>query len=375
MSNFDLNKHMHRLLMKEPFFAAISLHMNKIPTHSIPTLGVAVDEKTGQFDLLYNPDFLSKQRPEHLLGILKHEFYHIILHHVIGRKPTNCSNKKWNIATDLAINGLIPRSELPDIALIPGEKKFKELPSKRSAEWYYTKVLDVSSEGFDSHDKWFDEEVGERHHVAEEKMKAALKSAAEECRRDNNWGSLDSDVKKKIKRIAFATSIDPEKVLRFFVKNSRRSGKKSSIKKLSKKLPYLLPGKKVVRKSNIAICIDQSGSVSDTLLSKFFSLLEKFSGHASFFVIPFSDNVIEDQIFEWKKGEKRKLRRVSFGGTSFINLTRWLNKEKYDGVIICTDMMAKKPGPLKNGAKRLWITTKTSKKGSFLTNERVLVLE
>ena len=375
MNDFDLNKHIHRLLMKEPFFAAVSLHMNKIQTHDIPTLGVAIDEKTGQFDLLYNPDFLTNQTPEHLLGILKHEFYHIILHHVIGRKPVECDRRRWNIATDLAINGLIPRHELPDIALIPGERKFKKLPSKKSAEWYYTKILDVNSKGFDSHDKWFDEKIGEPHHIAEEKIRAALKTASEECRRDNNWGTLDINIKKKIKKTVFVTEIDPGKVIGFFVKNSRRFGKKASIKKLSRKLPYLLPGRKVVRKANIAICIDQSGSVSDVLLSKFFFLLEKFSSHASFFVIPFSTDVIEDEVFEWKRGEKKNMSRVSSGGTSFINLTNWLNKKKYDGVIICTDMMAKKPGPLKNGVKRLWVTTKSSAQRTFSTHERVLVIE
>ena len=42
---FDLGLHIHRLLMDEPFFAALSRRMDKKPSAAIPTAGVMVTEE------------------------------------------------------------------------------------------------------------------------------------------------------------------------------------------------------------------------------------------------------------------------------------------------------------------------------------------
>ena len=60
MSNFDLNIHTARLLMDEPFFAAISRRIDKRATYAIPTAGVMVNPDSGQFEMLYNPEFFEK---------------------------------------------------------------------------------------------------------------------------------------------------------------------------------------------------------------------------------------------------------------------------------------------------------------------------
>mgnify|MGYP001396468377 FL=1 len=46
---FDLNMHTARLLMREPFFAALSRRIDKRMTRAIPTAGVKVDKDTGKF--------------------------------------------------------------------------------------------------------------------------------------------------------------------------------------------------------------------------------------------------------------------------------------------------------------------------------------
>ena len=103
---FNLNMHTARLLMREPFFAALSRRIDKIATTSIPTAGVRVNPDSAQFELLYNPEFMGALKDEHKLGVLMHEFYHIIFEHVTGRKPADGLKRIDNIAMDLAINGL-----------------------------------------------------------------------------------------------------------------------------------------------------------------------------------------------------------------------------------------------------------------------------
>ena len=101
---FDLNQHTFALLRQEPFFAALSRRITKMATNAIPTAGVKLNKHTAQFEMIYNPEFFEKLEDNHKLGVLMHEYYHIIFEHVTGRLPPEGMNIVWNIATDLAIN-------------------------------------------------------------------------------------------------------------------------------------------------------------------------------------------------------------------------------------------------------------------------------
>ena len=133
--SFDLKLHAYRLLMDEPFFAALSRKIEKREDRSIPTAGVRVDPDTAQFEMIYNPEFLASLPEEHVRGVLKHEFYHLIFDHVTSRKPEGVPHKAWNIAADLAINSHIA-DELPEMACVPGRGPFADLPLGQTAEWY-----------------------------------------------------------------------------------------------------------------------------------------------------------------------------------------------------------------------------------------------
>ena len=76
--SFDLKLHAYRLLMDEPFFAALSRKIEKRADYNIPTAGVRVCPDSAQFEMIYNPDFFAKLSEEHVRGVLKHEFYHLI---------------------------------------------------------------------------------------------------------------------------------------------------------------------------------------------------------------------------------------------------------------------------------------------------------
>ena len=67
---FDLNKHTARLLMDEPFFAALSRRIDKRSSTAIPTAGVKVDKETGHFVMIYNPEFFDGLTDKQKLGVL-----------------------------------------------------------------------------------------------------------------------------------------------------------------------------------------------------------------------------------------------------------------------------------------------------------------
>jgi hypothetical protein len=133
---YDLESDIYRLLMEEPFFAALSRQLNKQAMPSVPTAGVRVSDE-GRFELVYNPEWLGKQIDAHRTGVLKHELYHLIFEHCTSRSPNGKKiSKRWNWATDLAINCNL-KGELPDGCLMP--EKFK-YPDFQSSEWYYNKL-------------------------------------------------------------------------------------------------------------------------------------------------------------------------------------------------------------------------------------------
>ena len=414
---FDLNLHTCRLLMREPFFAALSRRIDKTATTAIPTAGVRVNPDRAQFELMYNPEFMVALSDEHKLGVLMHEFYHIILEHVTGRKPIEGIKRIDNIAMDLAINGLpeminklpnaanpgpmMPSGE-PMQAVIPGESHFADLPACQTYEWYLEALKKKQEEqqngdgeggqgdgepgegqpgtgdpfggadSFDSHDD-FGETEGTINEIAKERLKDAVKKAAEEAQRASNWGSVSAGMRQEIlDRIQ--ARVDWKKVLRYFVKTSQRADRRSTPRRLNRRFPKIHPGKRVRRHAKIAISIDQSGSVDDAMLASFFAELNGLSEIAEFTVIPFDSNVGEDKIFVWKRGQSRKWERVLCGGTDFNPPTKYVNEHGFDGHIILTDMCA--PKPVSSKCQRMWMTTKAyADRPYFQTSERVIAID
>ena len=414
MSEFDLNLHTARLLMDEPFFAAISRRIDKRASFAIPTAGVMVNPDTAQFEMLYNPTFFAGLTDDERRDVLKHEFYHITFLHVTDRMPENTNMKLWNVATDLAINSHL--RNLPKGGLIPGEGMFANLPRGQSAEWYLANLPDFnkgsdaggetsdgessnsgdqqgqsggspsnegentppsSSDGIpdslDDHSGWGNcsQEVKE---MARERLKEIIRKASDDCAKNNSWGSVPADCRKKIMKV-LETKVDWKKVLRYFVKASQKANRSGSIKRINRRYPYIHPGKKSNRVAKVAISIDQSGSVDDTMLGKFFAELNKLAEIAEFVVIPFDTRVDESLIWTWKKGSKVEKERVMYGGTCFNAPTEYVNDHGgFDGHIILTDMCAPKPKPSK--CQRMWMTTpEHARRPYFEPKERMVVID
>jgi predicted metal-dependent peptidase len=396
-TTFDLNRHTARLLMNEPFFAALSRRIDKRKTTNIPTAGVMVDPKTAQFVMMYNPEFFEKLTDVQKLGVLKHEFYHIIFEHVTGRKPEGGLTKQDNICMDLAINSHL-RGELPEMCCMPGEGPFEWAPLGKSYEWYKANYPeqeenedgeggegepgegepgDGTGEGgqpgsFDDHSGWGEVE-NTANEIAKERLKEAIKKAAEEASQAGSWGTVPSEIRQDVLD-RLHTKIDWKKTLRYFVKTTQRANKRSTVRRINKRFPYIHPGKKVQRTAKIAISIDQSGSVDDNMLALFFSALDKLSKIATFTVVPFDTEVCEDHVYEWKKGQRHAAERVRCGGTCFDAPTKWVNEREFDGHIVLTDLMA--PKPVASKCKRMWITTENyARRPYFETNEIILSVD
>ncbi len=402
--SFDLKLHAYRLLMDEPFFAALSRKIEKRASNAIPTAGVRVDPDSAQFEMIYNPDFFASLPEDQVRGVLKHEFYHLIFEHVTSRKPEGVPHKLWNICADLAINSHLV-GELPDNCCMPGVAPFEELPKGMSAEWYLANMPkneegDGEGQGepgdgepsdsqpgqgeggepgnFDDHSGWDDDSASPEqqaaNQMAKERLKNAMKEAAQEAAQSaKGWGSMSGEVKENILK-SLESKVDWKKVLRYFIKTSQRASRRSSVKRINKRYAYIHPGKKTLRQAKIAIAIDQSGSVCDEMLSSFFAELNSLAKLAEFTVVPFDTRVDESKVYVWKKGKQQKAERVLCGGTDFDAPTKYVNDNSFDGVIILTDMEAPKPKACK--AQRMWMTdARGASRPYFKTNEKVIQID
>lgn len=400
---YDLDYHIYKLLHKEPFFARVSRRLRKVAVYSIPTAGVRLNEDSFSYELAYNPKFFSSLTEEQRLWVLMHEMYHIALGHVSERSHEQEDKKLENIAMDEAINSLPNMIKgAPEFAVVPGRAPPKEaspnsiayivkdhLP-EQSFEWYLKllKKQDESQSGnldgdsFDDHSGWSGDNIGKAEiikQIANEKIKDIVQKAAKESDEasirdsDSGWGSVSREIRKLISA-SFERKLDAKQVLAHFVKTSVRAEKKHRITKINRRWPYIHPGRAWDRRAKIAISIDQSGSVDDSMLAKFFGWLNDLSKFADFTVIPFDDQVFEQKIYVWKKGERRARERVLSGGTNFDAPTKYVNEHSFDGHIIMTDMYAQKPGPSR--CQRMWITDRNcARHPYFSTNERILVVD
>ena len=389
---FDLNLHVYRLLQNEPFYAAISRRVNKSSSTAIPTAGVRVNKETQQFEMLYNPQFFEGLSDEEKSAVLLHEFDHLIYDHVTGRLPAEGMTKLWNIATDLAINSHLPN--IPKMACVPGVGPFAHLEKGKAAEYYFEELKkqqqqqedkdkdkgdksdpsDELPDTFDDHSGWSDQNAdidNTANEVAKERLKEALKDAVQEASKSNNWGSVSAEQRKRIID-SLQTSVDWRKMLRYFVKVSQRCDKSSTVRRINKRFPRIHAGKKVNRIAKIAISIDQSGSVSDSMLALFFSELNNLASIATFTVVPFDTVVNDSLVYEWKKGKKHAWERVMCGGTDFNAPTKWVNKHnEFDGHIVLTDMCA--PKPVSSLVPRMWMTDKENARNPYFKTSEIVV--
>lgn len=396
IANFNLGDHLVNLMWDEPFFAAMLRDITKVETDAIPTAGVLA--KDGDIKMWWNRKFVAALTALQVKGLLKHEVYHLVFEHTTTRKKT--PHLIHNYATDLAINSLIPEAELPEGGLIPGKAltlsdeargkmdaeaiarferisaKIESLPPMMSSEWYFGELMsddqfkkDMEPQGgeggepkegvpggMDDHGGWAED--GDMSDAEKElvkgKVKKALKDAVNKCDSSGKWGSVSAEMRGTLRELC-SNEICWKAVLKNFVGMSQRANKSRTMKRINRKYPYIHSGRKIGHSANVAVYVDQSGSVDDEALSLLYAELNQLARKVSFTFIPFDSTVDEENEFQWKRGQKARLDRYRCGGTNFHAVAEHANanRHRFDGYIVMTDGEAADPGVSR--LRRAWI--------------------
>jgi len=408
--NFDLDKFLVKLQLEEPFFCKVLRKVTKVKTSMIPTAGVLAKE--GDIKLWWNPAFLASLTPKQVIGLLKHECYHLVFEHTTTRRLD--PHVVWNYGADLAINSLIPEDELPEGGLIPGKAfaelteeqlekmtddqvnrygilstKIESFPKGEAGEWYFarlmedeetkdalTKPVEGDGEGgegsglpgsMDDHEGWGDMTDEERE-IAKGKIRQAVEDAVKECDKKGQWGSVGAETRSQI-REAISKEIPWEMILKQFVGMSRRAKRSTSRMRLNKKYPGIHSGHKRGYTSSIAVYIDQSGSVSNDELALLFGELRNLAKNTEFVTYHFDTGVDEKSETVWRAGKTPETHRTRCGGTCFKAPSEHANKNKhrFDGYLILTDGYAPNPGHSR--LKRGWVVTTEGSIQDFMGKE------
>lgn len=413
MQNVDkLQRVLPFLFYYEPFFSDVFRYINKVPTDKIPTAGVRVN-KNAEVEMLYNPEFFNSKNISEIYFIIKHEVYHILLGHIFER--VRQPFKLWNISTDCVINKMICDdlqrisyqatkdvnfdinyrnvAELLKTLIMPdslyeefykynkddkalngklwnclingsSEQIFDILLKKMPESFYKDYEFDVHFDGSESLGGDGDSKMSQEEKkalwdslsdIAKEKFQKQIEEIVKEAQ-SRQYGNIPYNIQGIIQKLLAKKTVDWKVLLSYFIKTTIRGHKYNTIRKINKRFPYLYSGQKHRRYAKVLVGVDESGSMSDNLLTLLFSEIKGLAEIVQFDVIPFDVEVNEKAKFTWKKGVKlQTYNRTKYGGTSFDPVSRYASEHKYDGLIIVTDMGSYFPPTY--GVKRMWLTT------------------
>lgn len=394
-----LNKCKHHFLMNDVYIYSILINLEITINNDFATACLCYKEDWNpKYKIFINPYFflfMNELDFEFALFLVLHEVYHFLMSHLFSRKGNieNKDRKIKNIAQDLAINSTIIcyfdkiTKMNPEFFPLPGFGEYKDIPKYLSYEEYESLLLKRIKNGesapsgntLDDHESNQgkkkekgngndDSEVSEEdenQEGIEELIKEIDKDDLLEKCGDKPGKYTSSSIRNLIKDKANKNTLNPKTILSFFIqKCTIKYQKMNSFRKINKKYINVFPGRKVTRKPRIAIFVDESGSVSDVLLSRFFALIDDMTSELSMFdVIPFDYVVDVNNIQKIKQYKRPQLKRVKQGGTNFQAVIDYANKSKYDGIVILTDLGCNFPGPSK--MRRIWISNvKTDKFGT-----------
>lgn len=261
------------LLLDQPFFGVLALHLAIVEDTAAPTMWT-----NGQA-LGYNPAFVDTLTQDELTAVVAHEVMHCAAGHPWRRD--NRDGRRFNVACDYAINGVLRDAgfKLPDSALLDSQY------DGRWAEWIYDR-LPQSPEGEGEGDGTgtgtgtgqpspqpgeVRDAPSDTSATSETEWQQLTKQAE---RVAQSQGKLPAGLRRGIDDLT-AARVDWRSVLRRFIQeltNADYTWTRPNVRYLASGL--YLPSLRSYACGRLVVAVDTSGSVDAVLLSRFGSELQ-----------------------------------------------------------------------------------------------------
>jgi Uncharacterized protein conserved in bacteria len=356
-----------KLLLEQPYYGYIASSVTMVETSQIPTIQIA---SIPDLIINYNVEWFDSLSNTQQMGTVLHELLHVILMHQFRRG--NREIILWSVACDMAVHEMFPVKYI-DVSAVTVEKMEKKLKrsiqKNQNAEFYYSILMDVDdfiSFVTTESDSILISEGGQQLQIQKisEKMAStteisALKTnLAQTFSEAKTEGEVPDGLEDRIDEIYKDIRINWRVILKRFLTGRGKMVTRKSYKRQSRRYEDL-PGTKRSIGINALIAIDESGSISDAQVKKFYEeLVEINKITCSTMLVTRFDTQCSDPVplNTFVVHQKRAKR----GGTDFRPIFQLADERKIPLVIIFTDGDGE--APLNANQKTLWILTKQSKK-------------
>lgn len=384
----SIEEAMMELIMYEPFYAELTLRMNRQITKSVPTL--AVGPKNNEIFLFINPYFFCGHTVQERVGFIKHEALHCVHNHFVrardlepqiyennGKDRTKAERVQdmtqaslLNQAMDYAINEYIPSlpkkvrvfdekgklmrypDKMPDgskckdagkpidakMCLVEHLKEqFPQVEGEQNFEYYYRLLKQKQEESKEKgegegegtgHSTLDDHSKWHESEMNEEQITEKVKeivNKAHESAEERKAGSTPSEVMQAIDALNHVPRDWRQDIQRFVARSSEMLVEPCR-KKRNRRYGILYPGQKKEPLMHLVTPIDASGSVKDEELAQFFAEMKRLhSMHVDITVVEFDTQVNAVYKFDPKKEFKIHGR----GGTCFKPAFELLKSKKF----------------------------------------------
>jgi predicted metal-dependent peptidase len=365
-----------KLLIEQPYYGYIASSVSFAESEKIDTIQMASLPK---LVITYNPVWFSRLKDVQKLGVILHELIHVILLHQF--RIGNREILLWSVACDMAVNEMIPVINLPDTAVTVEriESKLKrKIEHNRNAEYYYEQITDMDDllgfsyiEGdsiliFEGEDSLKVQKLSEET-ASDMEINALKSNMAQSLSEAQSDAEAYAGMDERIEEIYRDIQMDWRVILKRFLTGRGRMITRKSYKRQSRRYEEL-PGTKRSVGVDALIAIDESGSISDSLVNEFYRELReinKITG-TNMMVTRFDTECTEPVPLSTFAVTSKRMKR---GGTDFRPVFGLADRYKIPLVIIFTD--GDGDAPASANQNTLWVLTKNAKKpanfGYFLS--------
>ncbi len=258
------------LLESEPFFAHFLLECKMVKEFKDPRGKAAVGFVNAVPTIFMDMDYFNTRDNKEVRDTLKHEILHLVFNHLTHVKEASLDPLVANIAQDCVINQHLDNLPPECVSLDTVKKLAKDdtLQPWETSEYYYKALMKQYKkksfpmpDGQDVHLGYFGDDI------SPEMAKAAVKAMAEKAAKAAA-GNVPKSIMEQISLMGEAKL--PWKVLlRNQILSQVTNRTQATRKRINRRFPLPVPGKKKKREMTLGVCLDESGSVSNDQFTEF----------------------------------------------------------------------------------------------------------
>lgn len=332
-----------QLIIKEPFYGLFLMRLNKFFSDKIPTAGVAIDGINPV--LAINKDWWYKLDDTMKMAVIKHELMHLLYGHLTQNFDylRKASAKHANMAFDAEVNSAIPELQKDDY-IYPARYNLEDFKGSLFYFDYFHKedpnenstgngTWNVSFVG--DHSQWQSDKMSDaQKQLVQQQIDSIAKNTAEQVQK--SCGNIPGQFKEYI------DSLFKKKPAKFNWKQHFRrlvGGTITSEIYLTKMRPNKrfpeARGFKHVRKPEILVAVDTSGSISSRDLEDFFTEIHHMFKSGYKITVAEIDTQITNV---FKYDGKQDIKAVGRGGTELSPAIEYYKQHKeFTTCVLFTD--------------------------------------